>query len=1098
MCNDGIARLFILVMVLAWTESRIVAAAPPTCHECTLHDVLSGGKDAILVMEISDKGVCRIAAEVADQPMVECHIKQHCLELADGRLRGKLQLVLGQCEEELELDLSLDQGGTYSLLYGMRRVEGAVRIKPPEDPDSRQWTCWLDAAMGANASLAVPLNIDRAAKSIEALPATGYNKAKHTVDATKLQFDGTRLAGELAITIMPDGWLPPDRQPMPGVVRLEASLEENQRGGRYTGTFGAAKQRSGKIDIRPTSRERLQKLLFPVLPPWAPWRAYLVLASPVARKGGQLVLSDPRTDIPFDPLKFDPATYRHSPLPPGEWFRPDFDDYHWPRYQTDLPDYLGHCRVGRGAPTPAVLYLRSCFGIAEPANVKDLKLTLAFIGGVVVYVNGQEIGRAYLPDGPLHPWTPAEDYPLEAYVTEDGITPLPPPVLTGSPEPKWSARYDMRVRLVTLDVPSGVLVKGRNVLAIALHRAAIAGPLAAEGWSHVGFQLARLDSASGEGVISYPEALRGPRVWNAATVEQITETLSSDPLVQRTRPGSHRWSPVKGVQCGNPFEPLRPVRLLGPRNGVCSGQVVLSDPAVLQNVSAAITDLRGPSGAVIPAAAVQIRYAVQQGWIHYCDALMPTPPAHAKTVPVWMIVSVPRDAPPGRYEGTLALQANGQSFAVPVQMQVSAVVVPNARDFTSQVALGESPESVALEYAVRCWSDEHFRLLEKSLEMLGQVGNDVVHVPVILGTHSAYAVDWVARTDVSRPGPARRVPLVRWVQRGEKLVPEFSLLEKFLDVYAKYCAPPQALVLYVWDASSAKEVADAYEGRRRPTRAYTPHSRLMVSLWNPTTDKTTDIPAPAFIEPGAEEFWKPMFDGVREIVRRRGWPPQCLMAGLGGDIRPGQRTGELLRQWAPEVRWNLLSHFSGDPGPSDGKLIVTGGLEVGLKEWPAAGCLPVPTLEARLLQPTAYLELPTFRWSHAENSPPMLFRTLPLCWGAFTRLGLDFWPGRGGPRYTSWFSHVNHLSVPGPDGAAPTVRFQMLREGTQEHEIRANIIRAYASLPPEKQAPWRELIGELNMRLSWATPYLSQMELAYNWDDYLARLHAAAATLQSR
>jgi hypothetical protein len=276
---------------------------------------------------------------------------------------------------------------------------------------------------------------------------------------------------------------------------------------------------------------------------------------------------------------------------------------------------------------------------------------------------------------------------------------------------------------------------------------------------------------------------------------------------------------------------------------------------------------------------------------------------------------------------------------------------------------------------------------------------------------------------------------------------------------------------------------------------FTPSSPLMVCVWDPATGRTTDTVVPAIIAPGGEEFWKPMFEGVRAIVTKRGWPQDCILAGMGGDMRPSQRTGELLREWAPYVRWNILSHFSGDPRPKDGRLIATGGLEVGLKEWPAGGCLALADLERRVLQPDGFLELPTYRSQIFDDSTPLLFRTFPMCWGAFTRVALDYWPGRGGPKSSSWFSHTNRLTVPGPDGAMLSVRFQMLREGVQDHEVRAALIRAYAELPEDRRAPYRALLGEFQTRFAWGSGYLSQMELAYDWPAYVARLHAAAAEL---
>ena len=52
--------------------------------------------------------------------------------------------------------------------------------------------------------------------------------------------------------------------------------------------------------------------------------------------------------------------------------------------------------------------------------------------------------------------------------------------------------------------------------------------------------------------------------------------------------------------------------------------------------------------------------------------------------------------------------------------------------------------------------------------------------------------------------------------------------------------------------------------------------------WDPATGETNEIPAPRFEDGGAEQFWKPVFDGVRSIVRRRGWSERTILLGLGG------------------------------------------------------------------------------------------------------------------------------------------------------------------------------------------------------------------------
>jgi hypothetical protein len=277
----------------------------------------------------------------------------------------------------------------------------------------------------------------------------------------------------------------------------------------------------------------------------------------------------------------------------------------------------------------------------------------------------------------------------------------------------------------------------------------------------------------------------------------------------------------------------------------------------------------------------------------------------------------------------------------------------------------------------------------------------------------------------------------------------------------------------------------------------------MVLQWDPATGETNEIPAPRFEDRGAEQFWRPVFDGVRSIVRRRGWSERTILLGLGGDLRPSTATADRLRQWAPYARWNLLSHFSGDPAPVDGRLTAGGNLEVGLKQWPWMICgraLPARGWEQEVEQPLDFMAMPTARWHHQEFSPPIMFRTLPLLWGSVSHLGLDFWmPGAdGGPGNTSFFVHVNALTAQGPDGAIPTVRFQMLREAVQDVHVRRAMVRAYLKLPEEQRQKYRDLLDEFTLRVAFGAHIPSGGELSYDWPDYVARVYQTAGDLANQ
>jgi hypothetical protein len=845
-----------------------------------------------------------------------------------------------------------------------------------------------------------------------------------------------------------------------------------------------------------------------------PWRGFLVTGPRIDREDGKPVWVSGQSGgrkVPFDPAALDPEQAGFSRLPDAAWAAPGGDVLSWARYlQSDLREFLGEYGVaryqfdGRDRSWPALLCLRTVFGIAEPAQVTDLEVTVACLGGAVAYVNGKEVGRGFLPPGAIHPLTVAEDLPAAAYVMEDGVTPLPELKMNTEPDPKLLPRYQQHVRTFAIKVPREVLVKGANTLAVEVHRAPVCGPMGRSPWVHLGVRSVTLTSASGAGVIPYAQALKGTRLWSAIPEEQIAATLAP---ASANRYGLWtiywmRGRAVRGIQCGNPFDPVVPVRIAAPRNGTGSGLTAVTDLAGLRDVTAAVSALRGPAGE-LPPSAVEIRYAVQHADMHYCDALLPTLPAGTVTVPVWVKVEVPKTQPPGWYTGTLGVKANGKDFAVPVQVLVTGATLPEARDFTSLMGAASSPEVIAAHYEVEPWSDAHLRLMGPSLRMIGQLGNDVLNVPVILGS-----MEPVGRggrlAGGSAKGP-RRLPLVRWVKDGGGVKPDFSLLEKFLDVYVKHCGPPKALSLYVWDSGCTTEIANAYEGRRIDSVEVGAKSPLLVQQWDPKTGEITEMPAPQFLEPGAEKFWRPLFDGVRALVVKRGWSERIILAGLGSDSRPGEKTGEVLRQWAPYMRWRILSHFSGDPAPKDGKMIATGKLEVGLKEHPwlsngLARAFTAAELEKALTDTSEFMDLPTQRWMWADNAAPLVFRTMPMLSGVLGQLGLDFWPeatkrGQLPKNSGGGFSPSNAMTVPGPNGAEPTVRFQMMREGVQDTELRYMIVRAYLKLPEADRKPYQDLLNEFARRVAWSAGYLPQYELGYGWRGHVAKVQAAAAEL---
>ncbi len=261
--------------------------------------------------------------------------------------------------------------------------------------------------------------------------------------------------------------------------------------------------------------------------------------------------------MPHDPAKQDLMPTMQTAAPPANWAAADLDDQGWTRmngpffashhghaYCKEVDD-AGYTYFESTTPSLSAICLRGKFRVADVAAAGDMKLSVAYRGGVVVYVNGQEIARANIPDAEKGKGIEAlaEDYPREAFVKDDGKI-----ISWGFGDPaKCQAQLRQRIRrLSDVTVPAKVLRKGVNVLAIEAHRVAYHEALKGSNergkgyelnWCPVGVTNIELRGAGAAANVARPA---GMQVWNG----------EAD---QRT----------KATDYGDPCEPLRAIRLTG-------------------------------------------------------------------------------------------------------------------------------------------------------------------------------------------------------------------------------------------------------------------------------------------------------------------------------------------------------------------------------------------------------------------------------------------------------------------------------------------------------------------------------------------------------
>jgi len=767
---------------------------------------------------------------------------------------------------------------------------------------------------------------------------------------------------------------------------------------------------------------------------------------------------------------------------PADWAAPDFDDSTWAR--TRLA-WMGNLAFA-GLDTAAVV-LRGRFGVADPAAVRKLTVSLSYRGGVMVYLNGREVARLSMPAGNVTAATPAAPYPDELFLDAKG-KPYKFPnsyhagIRVRQGDTDLARRLRGRVRSAKdLALPTDRLRKGANVLALAVHRSDYHPT--ATGWRQrnkdaawLPCGLTRIElSAEGGGVSPNVSRPPGRQVWNADLNDRTTV-----------------------LDYGDPNEPLRPIRLVGARNGTFSGKVVVSSSGPIRGLKAAAGELTS-GAATIPAAAVTVSYAVADGrdarhprWFDKLSGQAPVEVAADKggagaVQPVWISVRVPRDAGAGEYRGTLKLAAEGaDAVEVPVRLDVADWPIPDLTAARTYVGLYQSPTSLAMHYGVKEWSDRHWQLMEKSFALLGELGSDIVNVPVVERTqfgNDEGMVIWRRQAD----GSFRH---------------DFSVVERYLALVRKHLVDPDFVVLNVYHAGGWQD-----RGPKQPNT---------VTVVDAETGKRESMQVPEFGTEASKAFWRPVLWGLRDRLTKAGLGKTFTLGALS-DGSPTPATCAAFNEIIPNVGWARYCHktLHDDTPPR-----LAGGGRVVLHEYVYLPALPGPG--APLPPIFSYAGCPRAAFMRQEfdhrlslhGYRTMAERALLKQTRGIGRICLDFWPVlRVGNRLrdlNNRWPHSStaqrsptllHLAAPGPDGAVPTVRFHALRESIQDAEAAIFVAEALSRhadrLGPGLAGRCRKLLRD---RADYCRDrYVQRWQVVYfhvnhrGWQELTRRLYEAAA-----
>jgi hypothetical protein len=583
-----------------------------------------------------------------------------------------------------------------------------------------------------------------------------------------------------------------------------------------------------------------------------------------------------------------------------------------------------------------------------------------------------------------------------------------------------------------------------------------------------------------------------------------------------------------------PSKELKPIRIVGARNGRFSGKIIVCSAASLRDVAAKVSDLQtADKKSRMPASQVQVRFAtgwLKSGWNVQpkagstfdvlnkdarIDEVAPITKADkyhtwVKTgrsyLPVWITATVPAGASEGEYFGKLTVRVGQASRDIGIALTVYGYTLPDPKEYRTWIETIQSPDTLALEYNVPLWSDKHWELIGKSLRYGAMLGNKTVYFPLFCESNFGNAES-----------------AVRWVRQGENQYKhDFSIVEHYLDLQTKVQGKPLVVCFAIWDTfleggQFSGDIKYESEESRKQRLAYQGKGPE-VTLLDPASGKAEKLMLPQHSDPASAALWVPLLKQLPDLLRKRGLEGS-LFFGVANDAVPHQSCLDLVDKNIPGAKWAIHAHSF--YGGKDKKT----NFQYAAFVWGVRGfCTGGKGWENPFL-------LTQFLRNMADHFPITTYRIAPEVniTGAqrgLGRIGLDYWPviknvrgvraGRASERYpkASWrnLNITDSLLAPGKDGPLATARFEMLREGVQECEARIFVQTALDSgrLPPALADECRRVLAQRDEFLKRAAivpgagrPWFADanpsedayLGYATGWQEQSERLYNAAAEL---
>jgi hypothetical protein len=242
-------------------------------------------------------------------------------------------------------------------------------------------------------------------------------------------------------------------------------------------------------------------------------------------------------------------------------------------------------------------------------------------------------------------------------------------------------------------------------------------------------------------------------------------------------------------------------------------------------------------------------------------------PVMANTVqPIWLTIQVPGKISPGKYTGSIIINANGKT-----ELKISVLVLdhllPPPAQWKYDLDFWQYPAPIARIHNVKLWSDEHFEIMRPYFTTLANAGQKVISANII---EQPWGLDHVHFDDPS---------LIKWIRKTDGTWKyDFTIFDRYIP-FMMSCGITGRINCYsmiTWD--------------------------LSFIYYDEASGKNNSIT----LAPGTDEyyqFWHGMLTEFTKHLKEKGWFEKTAIAMDERPIESMQVVIDILKKIDPE--WKI-------------------------------------------------------------------------------------------------------------------------------------------------------------------------------------------------